>query len=186
MLSSSHPKICEAPVIGVSPRPTGSATAPGNCETRGVVERVVLGVRTRQRRRPIGVNCAEHVVVGEEVVEAEVFDRPPESPDGGRISTELDLRVDDADLHGVSLPGSAAGQVSSVVRRGRYAVTTFVHRFWRHAALRPTLRAAGSALLISTSPEITRCAADGRPGQSEAIIRSRGPDADPDRASWTR
>ena len=66
-----------------------------------VVERVVLGVGARQRRRSIGVNGTEHVVVGEEVVEAQVLDRSPDPPNRGRISSKLGLRVDDADLHGV-------------------------------------------------------------------------------------
>ena len=44
-----------------------------------VVERVVLGVRAGQRRCAIGVHGAEHVVVGEEVVKAEVLDRSSRS-----------------------------------------------------------------------------------------------------------
>jgi hypothetical protein len=68
-----------------------------------VVERVVLGVGARQLRRSVGVNGTEHVVVGEEVVKAPVLDRSADSPDRGRISSKLNLRVDDADLHGSSL-----------------------------------------------------------------------------------
>ena len=36
MLSSSHPKIHEPLVTGVSPRPHGPATAPETAKTRGV------------------------------------------------------------------------------------------------------------------------------------------------------
>ena len=49
---------------------------------------------------PIGVNGTEHVVVGEEVVKAQVLCPFADSPDSARISAELGLRVDDADLHG--------------------------------------------------------------------------------------
>ena len=65
-----------------------------------IVERVVLGVGPSQRRRPIGMNGTEHVVVGEEVVKAQVLDRFPNPPNSGRVSSKLVLRVDDADLHG--------------------------------------------------------------------------------------
>ena len=49
------------------------------------------------------MNGTEHVVVGEEVVKAQVLDRSPEPPNSGRISSKLDLRVDDADLHGLGV-----------------------------------------------------------------------------------
>ena len=48
------------------------------------------------------MDSAEHVVIGEEVVEAEVLDRSPDPPHGGGVPSKLDLRVDDADLHGSS------------------------------------------------------------------------------------
>ena len=66
-----------------------------------VVERIVLGVGACQLRRSIGVNGAEDVVVGQEVVKAQVLDRSADPSDRGRISSKLNLRVDDADLHGV-------------------------------------------------------------------------------------
>ena len=44
-----------------------------------IVERVVLGVGPSQRRRSIGVNGTEHMVVGQEVVKAQVLDRSPKS-----------------------------------------------------------------------------------------------------------
>ena len=63
---------------GGEPDPLGDAGQMGEHHER-VVERVVLGVRAGQRRRPIGVHGTEHVVVGEEVVEAEVLDRSARS-----------------------------------------------------------------------------------------------------------
>jgi hypothetical protein len=65
------------------------------------MERVELGVRARQLRPSIGVNGTEHVVVGEEMVKAEVLDRSPNPPNSGRISSKLVLRVDHAGLHGL-------------------------------------------------------------------------------------
>ena len=46
-----------------------------------VMEWVVLGVRAHELGRPIGVDCAEHVVVSEEVIKAEIFNRPTNEPD---------------------------------------------------------------------------------------------------------
>src|SRR5688500_18210775 len=66
-----------------------------------VVKWIVLGVGTRQCRRAIGMNGTEHVVVREEVVKAEVFDRSPDPPNRVRISSNLGLWVDDTDLHGL-------------------------------------------------------------------------------------
>ena len=65
-----------------------------------VVEGVVLGVGARQLGRPVGVNGPEHVVIGEEVVKAQVLDRSPDPPNGGRVPSKLVLWVDDSDLHG--------------------------------------------------------------------------------------
>ena len=78
-----------------------------------VVERVVLGVGARQRRRSIGVNGTEHVVVGEQVVEAQVLDRSPDPPNRGRIPSKLVLRVDDADLHGLQ-PATGWTQLDAI------------------------------------------------------------------------
>ena len=88
--------------------PGGEADALGDAGQIGehherVVERVVLGVGARQLRRSIGVNGTEHVVVGEQVVKAQVLDRSPDPPNSARISSKLDLRVDDADLHGLGV-----------------------------------------------------------------------------------
>jgi hypothetical protein len=66
-----------------------------------VVERVVLGVGARERRRSIGVNGTEYVVVGEEVVKAQVLDRSTNPTNSGRISSKLNLGIDGADLHEV-------------------------------------------------------------------------------------
>jgi hypothetical protein len=46
------------------------------------------------------VNGTEHVIVGEEVVKAQILDCRPDPPNSGRIPSKLGLRVDDADLHG--------------------------------------------------------------------------------------
>jgi pimeloyl-ACP methyl ester carboxylesterase len=64
-----------------------------------VMERVVLGVRTGELRRPIGVHGTEHVVIGEAVVEAHVLDRSPNASNRARISSKLVLGVHGADLH---------------------------------------------------------------------------------------
>lgn len=77
----------------------------------------MLGVGARQLRRPIGVNGAEHVVIGEEVVKAQAFGRSPDPPNSGRVSSKLVLRVDGADLHGSSLPRDR--RLSYCGRRGR-------------------------------------------------------------------
>ena len=42
-----------------------------------VVERIALGVGALERRRPTLVHGPQHVVVGQQVVEAEVLDRAP-------------------------------------------------------------------------------------------------------------
>ena len=41
----------------------------------------------------------EHMVVGEEVVKAQILDRSPDPPNRGRISPKLSLRINNADLH---------------------------------------------------------------------------------------
>src|SRR4029078_7929519 len=56
-----------------------------------VVERVALGVRTRERRRSIDVYGSECMVVGEEMVKAQVFDRCPKSTNRVGIASKLDL-----------------------------------------------------------------------------------------------
>ena len=96
--------------------PLGDAGQIGEHHER-IVERVVLGIRPGQRPRSIGVNGTEHVVIGEKVVEAQVLDRSPDSPNSGRISSKLGLRIDNADLHGGVLsafyegPDAADGRV---------------------------------------------------------------------------
>lgn len=61
-----------------------------------IVEGIVFVVRARQRRLSIGVLGAEHMVVGDEVIEAEIFGRSPDAPDGVGVTAQLDLGVDDA------------------------------------------------------------------------------------------
>ena len=69
-----------------------------------VVERVVLRVRAGERRRPVSVHRTEHVVVGQEVVEAKVFDRFPDPANRFRVAAKLDLGIHDTYLHSHSLP----------------------------------------------------------------------------------
>ncbi len=71
-----------------------------------VVERVVLRVRARQWRRSLGVHGTEHVVIGEQVVEAEALDRCADLTNGVGVSSKLGLWVHDADVHGPQLPMS--------------------------------------------------------------------------------
>ena len=78
-----------------------------------LVERVPLGVGTRQLRCPIGVNGTEHMVVREEVVKAQVLDCSANPPNSGRIASKLDLRVDDTDLHGVQ-PVTGSTQLDAI------------------------------------------------------------------------
>jgi hypothetical protein len=59
------------------------------------VRRVDLGICPRQRPLPISVNDAKHVVVGKQVVKAQLLDGETDLPDDGRMSLELGLRVDD-------------------------------------------------------------------------------------------
>jgi hypothetical protein len=64
-----------------------------------VVERVTLGVGTRQSCRPAGVHRPEHMVIGEQVVKTQLFDRPAKPPDRRRVSTKFDLGIHHTDLH---------------------------------------------------------------------------------------
>ena len=91
-----------------------------------IVERVVLVVRARQLTRPIGVNGPEHVVVSEEVVKADVFNRSPEPSDRGGVASKLVLRVRDTNLHerqppidGSSRGGAATGNQPPPIHIGR-------------------------------------------------------------------
>ena len=58
-----------------------------------------LGVRAGQPWRPAGVHGAEHMVIGQQMVEAQLLDRPAKPPNGRRVTTKLDLRIHDTDLH---------------------------------------------------------------------------------------
>jgi hypothetical protein len=52
---------------------------------------------------------AEHVVVGEEMVEAQVLDRSADPPDSGQIASKLDLRIDGSALRGLAPATECAG-----------------------------------------------------------------------------
>lgn len=65
-----------------------------------VVKWVVLGVRTGELGRPIRMDGTEHVIVREKVVKAHALDRCTYPANGRGIASELDLRIDSADLHG--------------------------------------------------------------------------------------
>ncbi|HXC78099.1 MAG TPA: hypothetical protein VNU19_13720 [Candidatus Acidoferrum sp.] len=66
----------------------------------GVVERVALCVGTGEGWCSIGVNRSEHMVIGKDVIEAQILDRYSEFPHRDGIAPKLDLRVCDTDLHG--------------------------------------------------------------------------------------
>jgi Luciferase-like monooxygenase len=78
--------------------PLGDAGQIGEHHER-IVEWVMLGIRARQRERSIGVHGAEHMLIGEEVIKAEILDRFPDAANRVGISSKLGLRVDDTDLH---------------------------------------------------------------------------------------
>jgi hypothetical protein len=63
------------------------------------VKWVVFGVRAGEWRRSTSVHSTEDVVVGEKVAVSQLLHRRPNPPNGGRVSTELRLRVHDPDLH---------------------------------------------------------------------------------------
>jgi hypothetical protein len=50
------------------------------------------------------VNGTEHMVIGQKMVKAQLLNSSANPPNSGGISVQLDLRIDDADLHGPSLP----------------------------------------------------------------------------------
>src|SRR4029079_1496947 len=52
-----------------------------------VVKRVDLGIDARERPLSTGVNDAEHMVVGKQVVKAEALDGETNLPNSGRIAT---------------------------------------------------------------------------------------------------
>ena len=58
-------------------------------------------MRTGQPWRPAGVHATEHMVIGEQLVQAQLLDREAKPPDGPRLSTKLDPRVHHTDLHTV-------------------------------------------------------------------------------------
>ena len=68
-----------------------------------VVKRVVLGVGAGEIACSIGVDSAEHMVIGQEVVKAEVLHGSPNSSNRDRVSSKFGLWVDNADLHGASV-----------------------------------------------------------------------------------
>jgi len=82
-----------------------------------VVERVVLGVGAGDRRYAIGVHGAEDVVVGEEVIKAELLDRSSDPPYRVGVPAEFGLRVDGADLHGLGPFGWCAAVSAGGARR---------------------------------------------------------------------
>lgn len=50
-------------------------------------------------RCPIRMDSPEHMVIGQQMVEAQILDRSPELSDGGRIPVKFGLGVGDADVH---------------------------------------------------------------------------------------
>ncbi len=89
-----------------------------------IVERVVLGIGTRQRRRSISVDRAQHMVIGQQVVEAQVLDRFANPSNSFGVAAKLRLGINNTDLHDTTLPrpGSARCAPSGPSQSG-------VHRF---------------------------------------------------------
>ena len=65
----------------------------------GIVKSVYLRVGPQEFWRTSLVDCADDMVVEEDVVEAEFFDSKTDLVDGIRSTAEFDLRVDDSDFH---------------------------------------------------------------------------------------
>jgi hypothetical protein len=68
-------------------------------EHEDFTESMALVVGPVQRRYAISMFCSEHMVVGEEMVEAELLDPESESRDGIRGVVEVVVREDGADPH---------------------------------------------------------------------------------------
>ena len=64
-----------------------------------IMKRILLRVRPRERRRSVGVDGTQHMVVGKEVIETQILDCPPNPSNCDWIASKLDLGVHDADLH---------------------------------------------------------------------------------------
>jgi|GEM_PF-3734769 len=47
------------------------------------------------------MDCAEHVVVREDVVKAQILYGSPDPPNRSRISSKLGLRIDNTNMHGL-------------------------------------------------------------------------------------
>lgn len=75
-----------------------------------VVERITLGVGTDQRRDPVLVHCTKHVVIGQQMIEAERLGRPTDAPHRVGVTAQLDLRIHHTDLHGPH-PSTNAGSI---------------------------------------------------------------------------
>jgi hypothetical protein len=82
------------------------------------MERVAFRIGARQSRCAIAVNSSEDVVVGKDVVKAQVLDRSAECPDGGGIASELNLGVCDTNLHEQQFSISLFGRLMAIVYRG--------------------------------------------------------------------
>jgi len=86
--------------------PLGHASEIAERDER-LVERVLLVIAAEQRRVPALVHRPQDMVVDQEMVVAEQFGRSADAAKGARIAVELDLRIDDAQLHR-GLPAKAA------------------------------------------------------------------------------
>jgi hypothetical protein len=75
-----------------------------------VVERIALGVGTDQGRDPVLVHCTKHVVIGQQMIEAERLGRPPDAAHRLGVTAQLDLRINHTDLHGPH-PATNAGSI---------------------------------------------------------------------------
>jgi len=65
-----------------------------------VVERIALGLRTDQGRDPVLVHCTKHMVIRQQMIEAERLGRPTNAAHRLGVTAQLDLRIHHTDLHG--------------------------------------------------------------------------------------
>ena len=94
-----------------------------------VVERIEFGVGTEQRRRPIGMDGTEYMLVGQEVIKAQVFDGSGKLANCGGIAVKLDLGVRDTNIHGSQpLMGDSPVPPHLPVAAGRTADCSTFHQ----------------------------------------------------------
>jgi hypothetical protein len=85
-----------------------------------VVERITLGVGTDQGWDPVRVHCTKHVVIDQQMIEAERLGRPTDAAHRLGVTAQLDLRIHHTDLHGPHPATNARsiGYSAASTRRG--------------------------------------------------------------------